>query len=133
MTIFNRLCMALVGICLYSGMAVASDFKLIPPVTNEDGTPIYATLGYKFKCGNQSGNYDLIKDAGALQPGTDGICLYGIGEVIPSDGNWYCVATAYYVWHAANESAPSNEIFFVVRDGVIPNVAPGRPSLEFRL
>lgn len=116
--------------CFYSGKAFSSDFKLTPPITNEDGTPLIDLAGYKFYCGNAKGNYTLNKDAGMLYPGTDGICYYDIGNIIPQDGIWFCVATAYNM--SGKESKYSNEIFFTVQGGVISTVPPSTPGLSFR-
>ena len=108
----------------------ASDFKLDPPTTNEDGTALIDLAGYKFYCGNAKGNYTLNKDAGMLYPGTDGICYYDIGNIIPQDGIWFCVATAYNM--SGKESKYSNEIFFTVSGGSISTVSPSAPGLSFK-
>ena len=124
------LVMVFLALCLWGDKVLASDFKLVPPTTNEDDTALIDLAGYKFYCGNAKGNYTLNKDAGMLYPGTDGICYYDIGNIIPQDGIWFCVATAYNM--SGKESKYSNEIFFTVSGGSISTVAPSTPGLSFR-
>lgn len=121
-----------IALLFFGGSVFASDFKISPPQTNEDGTAIFAELGYRIHCGTASKEYTLTKDAGGLEPQQDGICYYPVSQVIPSDGKWYCVATAYYLHIPDKESRWSNEIFFVVRGGEIPDTVPGPPSFGFR-
>ena len=126
--------LSVVAVLLFFGDSVfASDFKISPPTENEDRTPIFAELGYKIHCGIFSKIYTLTKDAGGLEPQQDGICYFPVSQVIPSDGKWYCVATAYYLHRPDKESTWSNEIFFVVRNGEIPDTVPRPPSFGFSI
>jgi hypothetical protein len=105
-----------------------SFFAWDKPTLNEDGSPLVDLGGYEIYCGQSSGDYSIVKDAG-LVPDNEGVCEYPIGNVIPQDGAWYCAGKVYD--QMGNKSRFSNETFFVVSGGVIDSVAP-QPMGNFR-
>jgi hypothetical protein len=132
----KKVLLAVLMVLMISSLSFASDFVFNPPATNADGLPIPETwesqLAYKFYCGFASQNYHIESYAGHLEPNAQNDCLYPINSVIPADGIWYCAATAYYLFDITQESAKSNEVFFVVSGGVVPSVAPGKLNLRFK-
>lgn len=117
---------------------MASDFKIVPPEANEDGSMIEFPydIGYVMHCDNDPGEpYAISVDVGVKLPGPDNIIKVPIGSVLPiSIGikKWYCAAQAYYVFDSGNKSRLSNEIFFVAADGkTIISVTPSAPKLTF--
>lgn len=116
----------------------ASDFKIVPPTTNEDGTQIEFKneLGYIINCDNDSGEpYAIRVDVSHIDAGGDGIVRVPLITVLPATSGikkWYCTAQAYYLFATDKVGRMSNEIFFVASDGAsIVSVTPSPPGFGF--
>jgi len=88
-----------------------------------DGTPLTDLGGYKVYCGQQSGQYTVVKDVGIPTTTTStGDIMYPIRNVLPpqTSATWYCAVTAYD--QVGNESDYSNEVSFPF--DTLPPAAP---------
>lgn len=137
MQIIRILVFTLSLLMLYTS-GFASDFKIVPPEYNEDGTEIYFPneLGYVLSCDNDPGvPYSITVDVGNRLPDSGNIVRIPIKDVLPASvgiSKWFCAAQAYYTFAPDNKSRHSNEIFFVAEDGVsIKYVTPSPPKFGF--
>ena len=99
-----------------------------PPTTNVDGTPLTDLGGYNVYCGNQSGNYTVVKDVGNPPTNANGDVVYALKNILPANTSqtWYCAVTAYDLM--GNESDYSNEVSFPL--DLLPPTAPGTLRLQ---
>jgi hypothetical protein len=116
-------------ILLFASVCFAADawFQWNPVTTVGDPPigPIYNLQGYKFYCGNSPGVYTIVKDIFMIQPELDGKNYYKIADVVQTDGLYYCAVAAY---NPIGESGKSNEIFFVLRGGILDLSLPSHPT-----
>lgn len=110
-------------ILLFANIAVAlptqpyTQFYWTNPTTNTDDTPLTDLAGTRLYCGSQAGSYSLISDIADPSINTESFVSAGL-----IDGEWFCAKTAYTTDN--RESAYSNEVVFILVNGVVPVIVP---------